>query len=273
MNLPPLQLIDHTHFCLQGEVEIDPSAAIAPGVLFQADSDSRIVIGAGVCIGAGSVLHARQGLLIIEHGVSFGTGVLIVGAGRIGANACIGSSTTVLRPAIAPGEVVPPGSLLGDTSRQVTIDVPSVAAEPDQTDNRPTAASPQSAYQSVNQPAASTQTTQSSPQSSQNQQNGYQSASAAAADTATDSSTAPQSSKGQTTEERDRKNPAQDVEEKAGTAQQSSGKGESPTSRATDPDSPTPPSAVGVKVYGQGQIDQLLSALFPHRQPLNDDES
>lgn len=264
MKFPPLQLIDHTHFCLQGEVEIDPSAAIAPGVLFQADSDSRIVIGAGVCIGAGSVLHARHGLLIIEPGVSFGTGVLIVGAGRVGANACIGSSTTVLRPAIAPGEVVPPGSLLGDTSRQVTIDVPSVAAESD---------APQSAYRSVNQSAASAQATQFSPQSSQNQQNGYQAASAATTHPSADSSTASQSANGQTAEERDRKNPAQDVDAKAETAQQSSGKGESPSSRAADADSPTPPSAVGVKVYGQGQIDQLLSALFPHRQPLNDDES
>ncbi|MGP1384634.1 MAG: hypothetical protein ACTS2F_13810 [Thainema sp.] len=269
MKFPPLQLIDHTHFCLQGEVEIDPSAAIAPGVLFQADSDSRIVIGAGVCIGAGSVLHARQGSLIIEPGVSFGTGVLIVGAGRIGANACIGSSSTVLRPAIAPGDVVPPGSLLGDTSRQVTIDVPSVAAESEDTQSAP---SSQSAYRSANQSAASAQATQFSPQSSQNQQNGYQAASAATKANS-DSFTASQAANGQTAEERDRKNQAQDVDAKAETAPQSSGEGTSPSSRAADADSPTPPSAVGVKVYGQGQIDQLLSALFPHRQPLNDDES
>lgn len=265
MKFPPLQLIDHTHFCLQGEVEIDPSAAIAPGVLFQADSDSRIVIGAGVCIGAGSVLHARQGSLIIEPGVSFGTGVLIVGAGRIGANACIGSATTVLRPAIAPGEVVPPGSLLGDTSRQVTIDVPSVAAEPEASQSAPF-------HQSADQSAASAQATQFRSQPSQNQQNGYQTASASTT-VGSAAFTAPQAANGQTAEKRDRKNPAQDVDAKAETAQQSSGKGESPSSRAADLDSPTPPSAVGVKVYGQGQIDQLLSALFPHRQPLNDDES
>lgn len=272
MNLPPLQLIDHTHFCLQGEVEIDPSAAIAPGVLFQAEPDSRIVIGAGVCIGAGTVLHARHGSLIIEPGVSFGTGVLIVGAGRIGANACIGSSTTVLRPAIAPGEVVPPGSLLGDTSRQVTIDVPSVAAE---SDEQRTAPFTQSADRSANQSAASAQGTQfsSQPSQNQNQQNGYQTASAATPGIGSAAFTNPQAANGQTAEERDRKNPAQDVDAKAKTAQQSSGKGESPSSRAADADSPTPPSAVGVKVYGQGQIDQLLSALFPHRQPLNDDES
>ncbi len=271
MNLPPLQLIDHTHFCLQGEVEIDPSAAIAPGVLFQAEPDSRIVVGAGVCIGAGTVLHARQGSLIIEPGVSFGTGVLIVGAGRIGANACIGSATTVLRPAIAPGAVVPPGSLLGDTSRQVTIDVPSVAAESDEIDNRQTVASTPSADRSAN-PAASTQATQSSSQPSQNQQNGYQTASAATR-TGSDSPTDAKAAQGQEAEERDRKNPAQDVEAKAETARQSSETASRPSSRAADPDSPTPPSAVGVKVYGQGQIDQLLSALFPHRQPLNNEES
>ena len=68
MDLPPLRLIDHSHFYRQGQVEIDPSAAIAPGVLFQAEPDSRIVIAAGVCVGAGTVLHARHGALIWAQG-------------------------------------------------------------------------------------------------------------------------------------------------------------------------------------------------------------
>lgn len=266
MNLPPLQLIDHTHFCLQGEVEIDPSAAIAPGVLFQAEPGSRIEIAAGVCIGAGVVLHARQGLLVIEAGVSLGAGALIVGAGRIGANACIGSSTTVLRPAIAPGEVIPPGSLLGDTSRQVTIDVVSVSAE--SANSTGSGGFTQSPPQSARQPTASAQSDSSHAQPNPNQQNGHQAAAASTDDVIPSAAPTP-AANGQAGEERDRNDPAKDVDAKSETAPQSPSKGSHPTTS----DSPVPPSAVGVKVYGQGQIDQLLSALFPHRQPLNDDES
>lgn len=102
---------------LDGNVSIDPSAAIAPGVLLQAEADSRITIGAGVCIGAGSIVHATGGELEIGMGVCIGRGVLIIGSGTIERNACIGAGTTAIDPQIGEGEVIPTHSLLGDRSR------------------------------------------------------------------------------------------------------------------------------------------------------------
>ncbi len=102
---------------LDGNVSIDPSAAIAPGVLLQAEANSQITIGAGVCIGAGTIVHASGGNIDICMGVCVGRGVLIVGSGTIERNACIGAGTTAIDPQIAEGEVIPTHSLLGDRSR------------------------------------------------------------------------------------------------------------------------------------------------------------
>jgi carbon dioxide concentrating mechanism protein CcmN len=118
MSVPPLHLISNFDSYISGEVMIDPTAAIAPGVVLQAPPNSRIVIAAGVCIGMGTVLHAHNGILEIESGAILGAGVLVVGQVKIGANACIGSATTILNCSIEPGQVVASGSLLGDTSRR-----------------------------------------------------------------------------------------------------------------------------------------------------------
>lgn len=118
MHLSPLQPISNSHFYVSGNVTIHPSAAIAPGVLLQADPESQIIIAAGVCVGMGTILHAHAGLLEVESGANIGAGVLIVGKGKIGTNACIGSMTTILNSDLRWGEVVPPGSLIGDASRQ-----------------------------------------------------------------------------------------------------------------------------------------------------------
>ena len=118
MYLPSLHPISNSDFYVSGNVNIHPSAAIAPGVLLQADPESQIIIAAGVCVGMGTILHAHQGILEVESGANIGTGVLIVGKGKIGTNACIGSMTTILNSDLGRGEVVPPGSLIGDASRQ-----------------------------------------------------------------------------------------------------------------------------------------------------------
>ena len=120
MYLSPLQPISNSDIYVSGNVTIHPSAAIAPGVLLQADPESQIVIAAGVCVGMGSILHAHQGLLEVESGANIGAGVLIVGKVKIGTNACIGSMTTILDSSVRWGEVVPPGSLIGDASRQAS---------------------------------------------------------------------------------------------------------------------------------------------------------
>jgi carbon dioxide concentrating mechanism protein CcmN len=117
------------HF--DGNVSIDPSAAIAPGVLLQAEPDSRITIGAGVCIGAGTVVHASGGNLDICMGVCIGRGVLLLGSGTIERNACIGAGTTAIDPQIAEGEAIPTHSLLGDRSRgAVCVVEESTVTEP-----------------------------------------------------------------------------------------------------------------------------------------------
>lgn len=117
MHLPPLHPISDSVYYTSGEVVVDPSAGIAPGVMLQADPDSRIEIGAGVCIGMGSILHAHEGTLRLETGVTLGTGVLIIGQGTVGPKACIGSSSTLIDTSIEAHRVIPPGSLIGDQSR------------------------------------------------------------------------------------------------------------------------------------------------------------
>lgn len=128
MQLPSLELIDDCHIYISGDVIVHPSAAIAPGVLLQADPGCRLIVAGGVCIGQGSVLHAHQGWLEIEAGVTLGSGVLVVGQGKIGANACIGALTTIINGSVEPNQIVPPGSLLGETGRSVSL--PPAASPP-----------------------------------------------------------------------------------------------------------------------------------------------
>jgi len=119
MSVPPLHLSNTFDSYISGEVIIHPSAVLAPGVILQAVPNSKIIIGPGVCIGMGSILQVNEGTLEVEAGASLGSGFLMVGQGKIGANACIGSATTVFNCSVDPGQVVAPGSILGDTSRRV----------------------------------------------------------------------------------------------------------------------------------------------------------
>ncbi|CAA9587814.1 Carboxysome protein CcmN [uncultured Synechococcales cyanobacterium] len=130
MNLPPLQPVSNSHFYVSGDVTIDPSVAIAPGVILQADQNSHLRIGAGVCIGMGAILHACEGILEVETGANLGAGALVIGKGRIGANACIGPAATIFNCSVEWGQVVPPGSLLGDNSRLSNVQGGGTAATP-----------------------------------------------------------------------------------------------------------------------------------------------
>ena len=111
--LPPLEPIgDFRSYVVCGDVVIDQTAAIASGVLIQADQGGRITIAAGVCIGMGAVLHAQDGLLEIGAGASLGAGVLVYGSSKIGEGACIGASSSIVKAVIAKGAIVPPCSLI-----------------------------------------------------------------------------------------------------------------------------------------------------------------
>lgn len=121
MYLLPSPTLHHPEICVIGDVQLDPLVALAPGVVLHAEPGSQIHIAAGVCIGMGSVLHVRQGLLTIEMGANLATGVLVIGAGQICQNACVGSGATLINPQVAAGEIIPPASLVGDQSRQVPL--------------------------------------------------------------------------------------------------------------------------------------------------------
>ncbi|NJN85912.1 MAG: hypothetical protein HC881_05840 [Leptolyngbyaceae cyanobacterium SL_7_1] len=101
----------HVHQC--GNVWIDPAATIAAGVWLQADPGSEVRVASGVCVATGVIIHAYRGVLQIDAGATLGTGVLVIGSGTIGKNACIGSATTLLNPSIEPCQVVPSGALVG----------------------------------------------------------------------------------------------------------------------------------------------------------------
>ena len=120
MHLPTLPLSSNSHVYVEGDVSIDPSAAIAAGVILRAAPGGKITIAAGVCIGMGSILHAYQGLIEVGVGANLGAGVLIVGNCTIGVNACIGSATTIWNSSLDPGVVVAAGSVVGEKGRQIT---------------------------------------------------------------------------------------------------------------------------------------------------------
>lgn len=128
MPLQPLHPVQTAHLQIGGNVTIDPSAAIAPGVILRAGPDSKIMIAGGVCIGMGVILNAYNGTIEIKAGANLAPGVLIVGASTIGANACIGGVTTIFNTSVPAMAVIPAGSVLGDTSRRVEI-VPETAPD------------------------------------------------------------------------------------------------------------------------------------------------
>lgn len=121
MYLPPVKPFSNSDIFVSGDVTIHESAVVAPGTILQAAPDSRIVIGAGVCVGMGVILNAYEGIIELEDGAILGAGVLLIGKGKIGNNACIGASSTILNASIDSMAVLPAGSLIGDTSRQIAI--------------------------------------------------------------------------------------------------------------------------------------------------------
>ncbi|ALF53583.1 transferase [Nostoc piscinale CENA21] len=243
MSVPPLRLHNNFDPYISGEVIIHPSAVLAPGVILQAATNSRIMIGPGVCIGMGSILQVNEGTLEIEAGANLGAGFLMVGAGKIGTNACIGAATTVFNCSVAPGTVIPPSSVLGDTSRQISLTEPPAlpinnAAVPDPQQQPPednnlgeTEAKPIS-ISSTNLSASAflelTHQSISIPQPSP-----------------TPSAQPP---------------PNQNDENAASSSEVSAENSESP-------------DIFGTQIYGQGSIHRLLTTLFPHRQSLNNPKS
>jgi carbon dioxide concentrating mechanism protein CcmN len=131
MSLSHLDPVTDQNVYINGNVTIHPSAAIAPGAILQTTANGRIVIGEGACLGMGVILNAYQGSISIEAGAILGEKVLMVGEGKIGANACIGAATTIFNTSVAAKTVVSAHSLLGDQSRQIkpVTEVPQSSSE------------------------------------------------------------------------------------------------------------------------------------------------
>jgi carbon dioxide concentrating mechanism protein CcmN len=256
MSLPPLlRLGSSFESFISGEVIVHPSAVIAPGVILFAAPNSKIIIGAGVCIGMGSVIQVDTGILEIEAGASLGAGFLMVGQGRIGANACIGAATTVFKCSVPSGQVVAPGSILGDQSRN-TIEIETVNSS--QPTLNPTSSSPT--------PLNSTQSTQQeledawepsnnnnsfSSNNSNNINNGYNSSSTIKQLNL--DSTSSLDSSNQVPLENTSSLPSPDQ----------------PKLNAIEPQANIEQDTFGTHISGKASIQRLLVTLFPHRQALN----
>jgi carbon dioxide concentrating mechanism protein CcmN len=239
MSVPPLRLHNNFDPYISGEVTVHPSAVLAPGVILQAATNSKIIIGPGVCVGMGSILQVNEGILEIEAGANLGAGFLMVGEGKIGANACVGAATTVFNCSVEAGTVVPPSSVLGDTSRQISSTQPQ---EP---------------------PANNVVSTNSQPQEPEgNNLGGNKEKVTSISSTNLSASaflelkhhsvSAPQPSPTPSAQPP----PAQNDEVAASSSETSADNAESS-------------NIFGTQIYGQGSINRLLTTLFPHRQSLN----
>ncbi|MEM9244390.1 MAG: hypothetical protein AAGA67_01400 [Cyanobacteria bacterium P01_F01_bin.153] len=113
MSLQPLHPISHRDSWVAGEVVVDSTAVIAPGVLLQADPGCRIRIGPGAVVGMGTVIHAYNGAIEVGAGVNVGAAVLLVGRVTVGDRACVGAQTTVMNAVVNMGQAIAPGSLIG----------------------------------------------------------------------------------------------------------------------------------------------------------------
>ena len=60
--LPPPQPISNKDIRISGDVDIHPTASLASGVILQAAPNSKIIVGADVCIGMGGQSLMLKGL-------------------------------------------------------------------------------------------------------------------------------------------------------------------------------------------------------------------
>jgi len=247
MSVPPLRLSNNFESYISGEVTVHPSAVLAPGVILQAAGNSKIIIGPGVCIGMGSILQVHEGTLEVEAGANLGAGFLMVGNGKIGANACIGSATTVFNSSVEPGQVIPPGSILGDTSRQIS-QTKQLSPSPD------------------NPPATSAEN---------NNNNGLGEGEEKLISSTNFSASAFIELKGRSlsffkssasAESQSPPPPPKPVNEAEPNLEPAAP--EEPTQPTTES-----PNSFGTQIYGQGSINRLLTTLFPHRQSLSNPNS
>ena len=227
-----------------GDVTIDESAAIAPGVVLQAASGSRIVVGRGACLAAGVCVQSRAGVLTISAGVSLGASVLVIGKGTIGANACVSPGSTLINPSVTADAILPPDTL--------------ISAQPD--------AAQRNGY---SQPQPSSQPINTQPETFKNtfvEPGPIEPKPISVPDLSDQSSTfVPPPPINQPF--------SQPFKQADGSTNQSyNGSSTNGVQSSYGSSSLTKPTANN-QVYGKSQVTELISALFPNRQSLNDNSS
>jgi carbon dioxide concentrating mechanism protein CcmN len=265
MSVSLLRLGDRFDAHIHGDVIIHPSAVLAPGIILQAATNSKIVIGAGVCLGMGSILQVSEGILEIEAGANLGAGFLMVGEGKIGANACIGSATTVFNCCVAPGQVIPSGSILGDTSRQMVV--PSAVQPESSTNSQPE--KPEELAEKLESPHSQLE----KPEEQEKVISSTQRSVAAFLEFKHQST--PVSPPSPTP-----KSQSPPIEEPLVVDDSTPVETTLPESTETSSENLEPSESdlethniFGTQIYGQGSINRLLSTLFPHRQSLGNENS
>lgn len=268
MSLPLLPPTNDTHFILSGDVTLHPGTAIAPGVVLQADPGSRIIVEAGVCIGMGSVLHAYQGTVHLEQGAILGLQVLVVGAGRVGHNACLGSGVTIFACDVAAGAMVPAGTLLGQMGREAVTQAAHGASP---FVSSPVMAVPQATEQAVEQiveqKVSETQFRSVTLTDRELSADPWE-------DESSDAESSLRSHYPSTGSTPSR--PSSELSPEPSKANSSATNAENGTTggdRSDDSQSSqlTSQPTMQTPVYGQASLDRLMGMLFPHRQALQSD--
>lgn len=245
------RLVSHTHYCVMGDVTVDSTAAIAPGVVLQASPGSRIIIGSGACLAGGVCIQSRNGILTIGTGANLGANVLIIGNGTVGDHACVSPGCSVLNPQLDANAIVPPSSMIGTAA----------SPQPSRSTSTYSAYASYSASVTINQSVAPTMASGSSEDEFVN----------------TFVEPGPIGPKPIETPDLSGQN-GQYVEPapfQAGYGYQNNGvqlngNHSAAQENGQGPNGPTPNgSALSVpsndRVYGRDQVSQLLSTLFPHR--------
>jgi carbon dioxide concentrating mechanism protein CcmN len=198
-----------------------------------------------------------EGILEIEAGANLGAGFLMVGEGKIGANACIGSATTVFNCSVAPGQVIPPGAILGDTSRQMVV---------------PPAVQPKSTNSQPENPAESAKNLESPHFQGEKPEKGEKSISSTQLSVAAflefKHQSTPVSQPSPTP-----KSQSPPESETAVVGDSTPVETSLPESTETSESELQTHNIFGTQIYGQGSINRLLSTLFPHRQSLDNENS
>lgn len=130
MSIPVLQVPSIPNTRVVGDVTIDPTAIIAPGVILNATPGCRIVIKSGACLGMGTIITAIGGDVVVESNAILGAGSLIVGACVIGTQASLGALVTIYRADVPANAVISAGTILGDSSRKPPCQSPPHPSPP-----------------------------------------------------------------------------------------------------------------------------------------------